>query len=249
MMGAIYILWLRELKRYTRSRSQLVASLAQPILYLLALGFGLGPVFRKAGEGSYMQFVSPGIISMVVLFAAMFSGIALLWDRQFGFLKEMLVAPVPRVSIMIGRSLGGATVAMLQGILMIIACLIAGFRPAGLAALPLGLAFMALIATLFVALGVAIGSGLQDMQGFQLIMSFLVMPIFFFSGALFPLDGLPRGLAAAATVDPLTYGVDGLRRVLTGAGHFSIATDLAVLVGVSAALVCAGAWRFSKIEV
>jgi ABC-2 type transport system permease protein len=248
-MGAIYILWLRELKRYTRSRSQLVASLAQPILYLLALGFGLGPVFRKAGEGSYMQFVSPGIISMVVLFAAMFSGIALLFDRQFGFLKEILVAPVPRVSIMIGRSLGGATVAMLQGILMIIACLIAGFRPTGLAALPLGLAFMALIATLFVALGVAIGSGLPDMQGFQLIMSFLVMPIFFFSGALFPLDGLPRGLAAVAAVDPLTYGVDGLRRSLIGAGHFSIATDLAVLVGVSAALVCAGAWRFSKIEV
>ncbi|MEJ2007231.1 MAG: ABC transporter permease [Acidobacteriota bacterium] len=248
-MDAIYILWLRELKRYTRSRSQLIASLAQPILYLLALGFGLGPVFRKAGEGSYMQFVSPGIIGMVVLFAAMFSGIALLWDRQFGFLKETLVAPVPRLSIMVGRSLGGATVAMLQGILMIVACLIAGFRPAGPAALPLGFLFMALIATLFVALGVAIGSGLQDMQGFQLIMSFLVMPIFLFSGALFPLDHLPRALAALADVDPLTYGVDGLRRALIGAGHFAVATDLAVLVAVSVALLCVGAWRFSRIEV
>jgi ABC-2 type transport system permease protein len=248
-MGAIYILWLREIKRYARSRSQLIASLAQPILYLLALGFGLGPVFRKAGEGSYLQFFAPGVIGMVVLFAAMFSGIALLWDRQFGFLKETLVAPVPRLSIMVGRSLGGATVAMLQGILMILACLVAGFRPTGLAAVPMGLAFMALIATLFVALGVAIGSGLQDMQGFQLIMSFLVMPIFFFSGALFPLDNLPRALAFAADIDPLTYGVDGLRRALIGAGHFSMAIDLAVLVVISAVLLCVGAWRFSKIEV
>ncbi len=248
-MDAIYILWLRELKRYTRSRSQLVASLAQPILYLLALGFGLGPVFRKAGEGSYLQFFAPGVIGMVVLFAAMFSGIALLWDRQFGFLKETLVAPVPRLSIMVGRSLGGATVAMLQGILMIIACLIAGFRPVSLAEVPVGFGFMLLIATLFVALGVAIGSGLQDMQGFQLIMSFLVMPIFFFSGALFPLKGLPKALAALAAVDPLTYGVDGLRGALIGSSHFHMATDATVLVGVSLALLCLGAWRFSKIEV
>ncbi len=248
-MDAIYILWLRELKRYTRSRSQLVASLAQPTLYLLALGFGLGPVFRRAGEGSYLQFVAPGVIGMVVLFAAMFSGIALLWDRQFGFLKETLVAPVPRLAIVVGRSLGGATVAMLQGILMIIACLIAGFRPAGLGALPLGLAFMALIATPFVALGVAIGSGLQDMQGFQLIMSFLVMRIFFFSGALFPLHGLSRALALVAAADPLTYGVDGLRGALIGASHFHMATDAAVLVGASITLLCIGAWRFSKIEV
>lgn len=248
-MDAIYILWLRELKRYTRSRSQLIASLAQPILYLLALGFGLGPVFRTAGEGSYLQFFAPGVIGMVVLFASMFSGIALLWDRQFGFLKETLVAPVPRLSIMIRRSLGGATVAMLQGILMIIACLIAGFRPVGLAAMPMGLLFMAMIATLFVAAGVAIGSGLQDMQGFQLIMSFLVMPIFFFSGALFPLTGLPKALALVAAVDPLTYGVDGMRGALIGASHFPMATDLAVLASVSVALLCLGAWRFSKIEV
>lgn len=248
-MDAIYILWLRELKRYMRSRSQLIASLAQPILYLLALGFGLGPVFRKAGEGSYLQFFAPGVIGMVVLFAAMFSGIALLWDRQFGFLKETLVAPVPRLAIMAGRSLGGATVAMLQGILMIIACLIAGFRPLCLAAMPMGFLFMALIAILFVAAGVAIGSGLQDMQGFQLIMSFLVMPIFFFSGALFPLKGLPRALAFLAAVDPLTYGVDGMRGALIGTSHFQVATDAAVLVGVSLALLCLGAWRFSRIEV
>ena len=128
-MSAIYILWLRELKRYSRSRAQIIASLGQPLLYLLVLGFGLGPVFQKAGQGSYLQFVAPGVIGMTVLFSSIFSGIGLLWDRQFGFLKETLVAPVPRLHIMIGRTLGGATVAMIQGLLVLVVCLIAGFRP------------------------------------------------------------------------------------------------------------------------
>src|ERR1041385_2714979 len=127
-MNAIYILWLRELKRYVRSRAQIVASLGQPLLYLVALGFGLGPVFQKAGKGDYVQFVAPGIISMTVLFSSIFAGVGLLWDRQFGFLKETLVAPVPRIQIMLGRTLGAATVAMIQGMLVATVCLIAGFR-------------------------------------------------------------------------------------------------------------------------
>ncbi|HEY6207836.1 MAG TPA: ABC transporter permease [Gemmatimonadales bacterium] len=248
-MNAVYILWLRELKKYLRSRVQIVASLGQPLLYLLALGFGLGPVFQRAGGGSYLQFVAPGVIGMMVLFTSVFSGISLLWDRQFGFLKETLVAPVPRIRIMIGRTLGGATVAMLQGTLMVILCLIAGFRPVGPGALPLGLVFMLLIAIVFVALGVSIGSSLQDMQGFQLIMNFLVMPIFFLSGALFPLDSLPKPLALLTRLDPLSYGVDGLRAALIAAPHFGIVTDLVVLTAVAVALLWLGAWRFSKIEV
>src|SRR5450432_537378 len=125
-MEAIYVLWLRELKRYTRSRAQIIASLGQPLLYLLALGFGLGPVFQKAGGGSYLQFIAPGVVGMTVLFSSVFSGIAMLWDRQFGFLKETLVAPVPRLHIMIGRTFGGATVAMIQGVLILLICLLAG---------------------------------------------------------------------------------------------------------------------------
>jgi ABC-2 type transport system permease protein len=246
---AIYILWLRELKKYSRSRVQVVASMGQPLLYLLVLGFGLGPVFQRAGGGSYLQFVAPGVIGMVMLFTSIFSGIALLWDRQFGFLKETLVAPVPRLRVMIGRTLGGATVAMIQGLLMVIVCLIAGFRPTSLATLPLAFLFMLLIATVFAALGVAIGSSLQEMQGFQLIMNFLVMPIFFLSGALFPLNNLPKILAGVTRLDPLTYGVDGLRGALIGVHHFSLATDLAVLVAVAVALLGVGAWRFSKIEI
>src|SRR5271170_4487765 len=132
-MSAIYILWLRELKKYSRSRTQIIASLGQPLLYLLVLGFGLGPVFQKAGGGSYLQFMAPGVIGMTVLFTSVFSGIALLWDRQFGFLKETLVAPVPRIQVMIGRTLGGTTVAMLQGLLVVVVTLIVGFRPVSLA--------------------------------------------------------------------------------------------------------------------
>src|SRR2546430_9623860 len=167
-MNAIYILWLRELKKYTRSRAQVVASLGQPLLYLLVLGFGLGPVFQKAGNGSYLQFVAPGVISMTILFSAIFSGIAMLWDRQFGFLKETLVAPVPRIEVMIGRTLGGATVSVIQGTLIFVTCLLVGFRPVSLSMIPLAFLFMMLIAIVFASLGTAFGSILQDIQGFHL---------------------------------------------------------------------------------
>jgi ABC-2 type transport system permease protein len=248
-MNAIYILWLREVKKYSRSRVQIIASLGQPLLYLLVLGFGLGPVYQKAGGGSYLQFMAPGIIGMAVLFTSVFSGIALLWDRQFGFLKETLVAPVPRINVMIGRTLGGATVAMLQGTLIMVVCLIAGFRPVSLIGIPLGFAFMALIAVVFAALGTSIGSSLQDMQGFQLIMNFLVLPIFFLSGALFPLNNLPKALSFVTKLDPLSYGVDGLRAALIGSAHFGALVDAAVLSIVAMGLLCLGAWRFSKIEI
>src|SRR5215467_16100466 len=166
-MNAIYILWLREVKRYLRSRVQIIFSLAQPTFYLLAFGFGFAPVFEKAGDGSYLQFLAPGVVGMTVLLSSMFSGIAVLWDRQFGFLKETLVAPVPRIYIMIGRTLGGATIAVIQATLVVVVCLIAGFRPSALTSLPLAFVLMLLIAFVFAALGVAIGSSLQDMQGFQ----------------------------------------------------------------------------------
>jgi len=242
-------LWLREVKKYGRSRVQIIASLGQPLLYLLVLGFGLGPVYQKAGGGSYLQFIAPGIVGMAVLFTSVFSGIALLWDRQFGFLKETLVAPVPRIYVMIGRTLGGATVAMLQGSLIVVVCLIAGFRPVSLIGIPLGFAFMALIAIVFAALGTSIGSSLQDMQGFQLIMNFLVLPIFFLSGALFPLNNLPKTLSFVTRLDPLSYGVDGLRAALIGTSHFGAIVDAVVLAVVAVGLLGLGAWRFSKIEI
>jgi ABC-2 type transport system permease protein len=249
MMGAIYILWLREVKRYLRSRAQIIASLGQPLLYLLVLGFGLGPTFQKAGGGSYLQFIAPGIIGMAVLFTSIFSGIALLWDRQFGFLKETLVAPVPRLQIMAGRTLGGATVAMIQGSLVVIISVVAGLRPVSWAGIPLAIGFMAAIAIVFAALGTALGASLQDMQGFQLVMNFLVLPIFFLSGALFPLDNQHTVLKIITRFDPLSYGVDGLRAALLGASHFGVAIDAAALAIAAVVLLCLGAWRFSKIEI
>lgn len=248
-MGAIYILWLRELKRYVRSRAQIAASLGQPLLYLLALGFGLGPVFRRSGNGSYLQFIAPGVIGMTLLFTSVFSGLGLLWDRQFGFLKETLVAPVPRISIVVGKTLGGVTVALLQGVLVVMVCLIAGFRPTGLLAVPRAFLYMALIALVFGGLGTAIGSKLQDMQGLQLIMNFLVLPIFFLSGALFPLDHLPRALSVVTSADPLSYGIDGLRGALIGLSHFGLLKDLWVLVAVAVVLLSIGSYLFSRIEI
>lgn len=247
-MKVIFILWLRELKKYSRSPAQIVASLAQPTMYLLVLGFGLSPVFQQSGQGSYLQFMAPGVIGMSILFTSIFSGIGLLWDRQFGFLKETLVAPVPRLQIMAGRTLGGATIALIQGTLVMTVCLIAGFRPS-IGAVPIAFAFMVLIAIVFSALGTTIGSRLQNMQGFQLIMNFMVMPIFFLSGALFPLANLPKGLAIATKLDPLSYGIDGLRGAFIGTSHFGTPTDFAVLGTVALAFLALGAHSFNKIKI
>src|SRR5581483_8600202 len=157
-MRTIYILWLRQVKKYLRSPSRVIGSLGQPILYLVALGYGLGSIYAKAGGGNYIQFLTPGVIGMSVLFTSIFSGIEVIWDKQFGFLKETLVAPVPRFQIMLGRTLGGATVASIQGLLVFLVSLGVGFRPADPRLLPLALAFIFLISLLFTALGTALGS-------------------------------------------------------------------------------------------
>ncbi len=248
-MNAIYILWLRQLKRYVRSRSRIVGSLGQPVLFLVALGFGFGPIFQKAGGGNYINFLAPGIIAQGILFTAIFSGIELIWDRQFGFLKETLVAPVPRLGIMLGRTLGGATIAMIQGIIVFFLALLVGFRPVNLYSLPMALVFMFLIALLFTSLGTAIATTLEDFQGFQLIMNFLVMPLFFLSGALFPINGAPGFLQIISRFNPLAYGVDGLRSTLAGVSTFGLSIDFIVLTALTVLILIIGSYLFSKIEV
>ena len=247
-MKAVYILWLRQLKRYSRSRARMVGSLGQPILFLLALGYGLGPTFARAGGGDYLQFLAPGVVTMGILFTAVFGGIEIIWDRQFGFLKETLVAPVSRLKIVLGRTLGGATVALIQGLIVFGVCLVAGFRVMHPLLLPLALAYMVLIAVFCTAIGTVVGSVLQDMQGFQLIMNFIVLPLFFFSSALFPLHGLPPALHIAVRLNPLTYGVDGMRGALSGGFAFGVVTDLVVLGTLTAILLAVGAYLFSRIE-
>ncbi len=248
-MKTIYIMWLRELKRYFRSRSRMIGSLGQPLLFLLALGYGLGSVFQAAGQGNYFQFLVPGIVGMSIIFTAIFSGIQLIWDRQFGFLKETLVAPVSRLNIMIGRTLGGATVATFQGIIVFLISMVFGFRPDNWWLLPVAVIFMLLVALLFTALGTGIASLLEDMQGFQLIMNFLVMPLFFLSGALFPLTGLPAILTGLTTVDPLSYGIDSFRALLVNTTHFGLGIDFVVLAVITAVFLGVGSYLFSKIEV
>ena len=248
-MKTIYIMWLRELKRYIRSKSRIIGSLGQPILFLVALGYGLGHVFQKAGEGNYISFLAPGVIGMSIIFTAIFSGIQLIWDREFGFLKETMVAPVSRLNIMIGRTLGGATIATLQGLIVFALALIPGFRPVNWLLLVPAVFVMLLIGLLFAALGTALASQLDDMQGFPLIMNFLVMPLFFLSGALFPLDGLPRGLDIVTKFDPLTYGIDAFHILFSGAGHFALGTDIGVLAAVTAVFIALGSYLFSKIQI
>jgi daunorubicin resistance ABC transporter ATP-binding subunit/daunorubicin resistance ABC transporter membrane protein len=248
-MQTIYILWLRQLKRYFRSKARIIGSLGQPILFLVALGFGMNPIYQKAGGGNYIQFLAPGIIAMGIIFTALFSGIEIIWDRQFGFLKETLVAPTSRLKIMIGRTLGGATVASFQGIMVLALSFLLGFRFQNILLLPVALIFIFLIALLFTGIGTAIASILKDMQGFQLIMNFLVMPLFFLSGALFPLEGLPKTLSIIASVNPLSYGVDGLRGSLINSAHFGMSTDLIILSILTGLILVLGAYLFSKIEV
>jgi ABC-2 type transport system permease protein len=247
-MRAIYILCVRQLKRYSRSPARIVGSLGQPIVFLLALGFGFGATFAKAGAGNYFNFVTPGIVAMGILFTAVFSGIEIIWDRQFGFLKETLVAPVSRLEIVLGRVLGGAIVAMIQGAVVFLVCLALGFRFESWLLLPVAVVFMFLISLLFTSIGTAIGSVLQDMQGFPLVMNFLVMPLFFFSDALFPIKGLPAILTFALRLNPLTYGIDGLRGALGHAYVFSVTTDLAVLCVASLILLSIGSYLFSRIQ-
>lgn len=248
-MRTIYILWLRQLKRYSRSRSRIIGSLGQPLLFLVALGFGFGPIYQKANGGDYIQFLAPGVMSMGILFTAIFSGVEMLWDRQFGFLKETLVAPVPRLHIMIGRTLGGATIATIQGLIVFCMCFAVGFRPENYALLPVTLLIMGLIALLFTALGTGIACLLNDFQGFQLIMNFLVMPLFFLSGALFPLTNLPAAIMVVTRIDPLSYGVDVLRWSLVGVSQFGVGMDLLILSTVTIVLLLIGSRLFARIQI
>lgn len=250
MLEVIYILWLRQIKRHFRSKSRLLGSLGQPLLFLIALGFGFGPVFQQAGQGNYMDFLAPGIIAMGILFTGIFIGIEVIWDKQFGFIKETFVAPVPRYQILLGKALGGATVATLQGIAVLILTLLVGFTLPNLWVIPFSILIMFLIALFFTLVGITIASFLEDMHGFQLIMNFLVMPIFFLSGALFPLNNLSGPLKYLVELNPLSYGIDALRNVLLGTSfQFGLGLDLSILVGLSAVVLIIGSYFFNRIQI
>jgi ABC-2 type transport system permease protein len=216
-LRAVYIIWYRDLLRFWRDRARIVASLAQPLLFLLIFGTGLSSAIAGSGQATgpvdYIQFMFPGIIGMAVLFAAVFGAMSIVWDREFGFLKEVLVAPIDRSAVAIGKTLGGATQAMIQGLILLVLAPLVGVKLTTESLLLL-VPFVFLLAFALSAMGVALASRMKSMQGFQVVMNFLMLPMFFLSGALFPLANLPAWLAVLTRLNPATYGIDPIRRIV-----------------------------------
>lgn len=246
-LEAIYFMWKRELLRFLRSKSRIIGSLGTPILFLAVLGTGLNGLAMSGLHTNYLNFIAPGILAMVLLTASIFSGVIVIMDRQFGFLKETLVAPVSRTSIVVGKALGGATTAMIQGCLMLIIAVLLGAQ-IEISSILVVLFLMFIISLIFVLIGIAIASTIEDMHGFQLIMNFLVMPMFFLSGALFPLNSAPDLMKYASYIDPLTYAVEALRFFLIGQASISIFTSFSVLFGFLVASLLLAVYLFGKIE-
>jgi len=249
-MDIVYTIWLRNMKRFLRSKSRIVGSIAMPLFFLLFLGVGLNAVVQLPGLGeSYIVFLIPGMVAMSVLFTSVFSGIQIIWDKQFGFLKETLVAPVSRLEIMSGQTLGGATTAVIQGSLILVLSVFVGFPLSNPVGFLIALAFMVLIGMSFTAFGIAIASRMEDMTGFQLIMNFVVFPIFGLSGALYPISSLPAWMVPLTLLDPLTYGVEGIRYGLTGVSQINPLVCGAVIGGFTLVMTILGAFLFRKIRI
>ncbi len=243
---AIYTLWLRELKRFWRAKSRIVGILAQSFFFLAIVGFGLNNIVEISGT-SYTTFMAPGIVCMTIMFSSIFAGVSVLWDKQFGFLKEILVAPVSRLSIMLGKALGGATTSILQGLLVLFVVTAFGMVPFSIFGLTIALVIMVITSVTFVSMGLAIASKMDDPHGFQLIMNFLVMPMFMLSGAFFPIENLPAPLMFFVSIDPLTYAVDGMRSVLLGVSTYPLALSLGVLSVFCLTMLAIGACFFNRI--
>jgi ABC-2 type transport system permease protein len=249
-MDIVYTIWLRNMKRYIRSKSRIIGSIAMPLFFLLFLGIGLNSVVQLPGLGeNYIVFLIPGMVAMSVLFTSVFSGIQIIWDKQFGFLKETLVAPVSRLEIMSGQTLGGATTAVIQGFMILVLSMLIGFTIINPVGFLIALLFMILIGISFTAFGIAIASRMEDMTGFQLIMNFVVFPIFGLSGALFPISSLPAWLIPLTLLDPLTYGVEGIRYGLSGVSQINPLVCGAVIGGFTLVMTILGAFLFRKIRI
>ena len=253
----IYVVLLRELKRYFRAKARIISSVAQSFFFLAIFGLGIGSFVGNVGETTYFSYLAPGIIAMGLIFGSVASGISVIFDRQFGFMKEMLVAPVSRTSIILGKILGGALTASIQGVILL------GVATA-MGAFVLNLAFalgviaaigvMLLITAGFVGLGVAIGSRLNDFHAFQLLSTFVLWPLFMLSGVFFPIEAVPFPLQVAMLADPMFYGVELLRWCLLGKGTpilgpYGWMISLGVLVGFNILIIAVGTYLFSRVQV
>jgi ABC-2 type transport system permease protein len=252
-----YTIWYRDVLRFARDRPRIVASLAQPLLFLFVFGTGLAPAMAAASGGAvdFRQFMFPGILCMTVLFTAIFSAISIVWDREFGFLKEVLVAPVSRTAVAFGKIAGGATVAMFQGAIVLVLGPFIGVH-LGVATVIEVLGLMLLLACVATAFGLVIAARQRTMEGFQMMMNFLLMPMFFLSGAFFPLRGLPLWMTWLSRIDPVTYGVDSLRGatlqrsvppgVLAELTLYPVAVDVAIMAILAVAFIVPAVWLFGR---
>ena len=242
-------MWLRQMKRFIRSKSRLVVTIVQPLLFLFILGSGFRSIqLPGLGGVDYIHFFAPGIITMAIVFSSMFTGISVLWDKQFGFLQEVLVAPVSRLSIIIGRTLGGASVALVQGFVILAITILLGTPISGILGIVMTLIFMMLIAFTAVGLGLIFASKMNDFQSFPLIMNLLMMPLLFLSSAFFPVADSPM-LLTIAYFDPLFYMVDGLRGSLIGTANIlPPLVDLGVVLVLCIIMLGVGSYSFSKSE-
>ena len=245
---AIYVIWLREMKRFFQDRSQILVATVRPITWLFFMGQGLSPSFRNGRGTNYTQFVLPGIALMAILFTAIQSAISIIWDREFGFLKEMLVAPISRTSIVLGKAFGGTTLALFEGTLVLLLAPLLGIR-LSLVQLVESFSIMVAVAFALSGLGITIASRMKTFEGFGAIMNFLVMPLFLLSGALFPLNGLPRWLKFLVEINPLTYGVDLLRGILLQVRHFDPRVSLSVIIAFATLMVASAVHHFNREEI
>jgi len=245
-LEGFYALWYREMKVFSREKSRIVSSLVTPLLWLVVFGGGLGSAVSLGGV-NYQIFIFPGILAMTILFSSVFFGLYIVWDKKIDFFKEVLVAPLSRVTIFAGKMVGGSIDALLQGCAMLVLGVVLGIRY-NLLTLVLSFVFMFVLASALVSLGLIIGSNMESVEGFQLIISFLVFPMFFFSGALFPIDNLPSYLLLFTVIDPVTYAVDGLRGLLLGSSQLPIALNMAILAGFAAVMNGIGTWSFKRLK-
>lgn len=250
----LYTLWLREVKRFLRDRTRVISSFVQPILWLVIFGAGFGMHFAIPGV-NYQQYLFPGIIGQTLLFTSMFMGISVIWDREFGFMKEILVAPISRFSLFLGKMFGDSSDALIQGLIVfgIGALLGISINPMGFL---LSLPIMLLITFGLVSIGLIIASFMGSLESFGAIQTFINLPIFFLSGSLFPINGplaqgVPSWMQTASVFNPLTYGVDALRQVLLGGSYVALQplwVNLAVICGFDAAMIAIGTWAFTRMK-
>lgn len=247
-MRAVYIFWYRQVIKFLRTPVRIFGSLGQPLLYLIALGVGLSAAVPTVNGVSYINYLVPGIVGLTILFTAVFTGIELVSDRRFGFLKETLVAPVARVWIYVGKALGGATIATIQGLLVVALSYLFGFRLHSFGLFLVSILVMLIIALLFTMLGLLLATFIRDFQTFPIIINFFILPLFFLSGAIFPLTNIPKSLVIVTKLNPLSYGIDLLRGYMSGASYYSHLLSLGILVGLCVIVLAVGVRRFNRMS-